>query len=61
MYKEDDVKTGAVGTTEIQVYKSILIKKNNKWIGSEAQFGYAKIQYLPDTNIIAIDINSWYR
>ena len=61
MYKEDDVKTGAVGTTEIQVYKSILNKKNNKWIGSEAQFGYAKIQYLPDTNIIAIDINSWYR
>lgn len=61
MYKENDTKTGAVGATEISVYKSILIKENNTWYGKEAQFGYAKIQYLPNSSILAIDIISWHR
>ena len=46
---------------QISVYKSILIKENNTWYGKEAQFGYAKIQYLPNSSIIAIDIISWHR
>ena len=61
MYKESDVKTGAVGVSEIAVYMSILVKENSVWKGKEAQFGYAKIQYLPNSSIIAVDVSSWYR
>ena len=59
MYKKSDAQDGAVGVTKIQVYMSILIKENDKWYGKEAQFGYAVIQYLPDSNIISIDVDTW--
>ena len=59
MYKKSDVQNGTVGVTKIQVYMSILTKKNDKWYGDESQFGYAVIQYLPDSNIISIDVDTW--
>ena len=61
MYNKSDVQNGAVGVTKIQVYMSILTKENDKWYGNEAQFGYAVIQYLPDSNIVSIDVDTWTR
>ena len=61
MYNSDEAKTSAVGVTKIQVYMTILTRENSKWVGKEAQVGYAVVQYLPDSNIISIDIDTWAR
>ena len=57
-YKQTDTN-GAVGTTQIQVYMTLLIKENNVWVGQETQLGMATLQYFPNTNFIAIDVSTW--
>lgn len=59
MYKNADAVAGAIGTTQIQVYKTIYAKTNNEWFGKETQFGVATVQFFPNTNILAIDVNTW--
>ena len=61
MYNKSDVQDGAVGITKIQVYMSILTKENDEWYSNESQLGYALIQYLPNSNIISIDVDTWAR
>ena len=58
IYKQTDTN-GAVGTTQIQVYMTLLIKENNVWVGQETQLGMATLQYFPNTNFIAIDVSTW--
>lgn len=59
-YKNADTN-GAVGTTQIQVYMTILVQENNVWVGQETQLGMATLQYFPNTNFIAIDVSTWSR
>ena len=61
MYKHSDTLSGAVGVTKIQVYVAILTREGDEWVSNEAQVGYAVLGYLPDTNIISIDISTWTR
>ena len=60
IYKEVDT-LGAIGTTQIQVYKTFLLKTNGVWDGEVTQLGYATLQYFPNTNIPAIDVSTWTR
>lgn len=60
IYKETDTN-GAVGTTQIQVYMTMLVKENNVWVGQETQLGKATLKYFPGTNFIAIDTSTWSR
>lgn len=59
MYKNADAETGSTGVTQIAVYKTIFIKSNNVWEGKETQYGFATVQFFPDTNILAIDVDTW--
>lgn len=59
MYKNADAENGATGVTQIAVYKTIFIKSNNVWEGKETQYGFATVQFFPDTNILAIDVDTW--
>ena len=61
MYKSSDTLNGAVGTSRMQVYKTIYIKTNGEWSGQETQLGTAIIQFFPNTNTLAIDVNTWTR
>ena len=61
MYEDAKATNGSAGTTKISVYKTFYIKTNNTWEGKEAQFGLATVQFFPNTNILAIDVDSWYK
>ena len=61
MYKSDDTLNGTVGTSRMQVYKTIYIKENGDWSGKETQLGTAVIQFFPNSSTLAIDVNTWTR
>ena len=61
MYKSSDTLNGTVGTSRMQVYKTIYVKTNGEWSGQETQLGSAIIQFFPNTNILAIDVATWTR
>ena len=61
MYKSSDTLNGMVGTSRMQVYKTIYVKNNGEWSGQETQLGTAIIQFFPSTNILAIDVATWTR
>ena len=59
MYKNYDVYNAAIGVTRIQVYVTTYIKSNNTWAGKETHVGTALVQYLPNSNVVAIDVDTW--
>ena len=59
MYQASQAKGGAVGVTQIKVYMTIYRLDGEDWLGAEAQLGTATVQYMPNSNIIAIDVNTW--
>ena len=59
MYQASQAKGGAVGVTKINVYMTIYLSDGEDWEGAEAQLGTAIVQYMPNSNIIAIDVGTW--
>ncbi len=59
MYKTYDVYNAAIGMTRIQVYVTTYLKANDIWVGKETHVGTAVVQYLPNSNLVAIDVDTW--
>ena len=61
LFETDDVEQGTVDVTRIKVYKAILVIEGNKWVATEAQFGYATLRYLSGTSYVAINPTEWVK
>lgn len=59
IFEDDDVTAGLVNTTQIKVYKTIVLEENGVWRGEESRLGYATIRYVKDTSYLAIDPSEW--